>query len=228
MENTKKHPDLSEREQQLIALAAKGYTDTAIANRLGISEPTVKSYWLRVRSKLGPYNRTELVAHALREETERTVSELNGEIQRLKDALNQSNEAPLGIHQVMLENAPDAVFAVDQEGCFVWLNLEAERMFGYRFDEIVCQPVSLLVPAQLHDRHRLHMSQFLSNPEKKKMGEHLGTKAVRKDGEEFLVAASLASIDTPNGPIVICFLRDISEEKALHSFVERLGVSPAI
>ena len=225
MADSRPHPDLSEREQQLITLAAQGLTDTAIANRLGISEPTVKSYWGRVRSKLGPCNRTELVAHAIREESERTVSELNREIQKLRQTLREGDSPGVDIHREILENAPDAVFAVDQEGCFLWLSMEAERMFGYRFDELVGKPVSVLVPERLHERHLAHVTQYLSNPEKKLMGEHLATMAVRKDGGEFPIAASLGSIDTPNGRIVTCFLRDISEAKALDAYVERHGAA---
>ncbi len=89
MDERRPHPNLSKREQQLIALASEGLTDTAIAHRLGISEPTVKSYWQRVRGKLGPYNRTQLVANALKEESALAVGELNGEIARLRNALNR-------------------------------------------------------------------------------------------------------------------------------------------
>ena len=222
MEQSRSHPELSEREQQLITLAAQGLTDTAIANRLGISEPTVKSYWIRVRSKLGPFNRTELVAHAVREESERTISELNVEVQRLREVIGNDEQPVLDFYREMLENAPDAVFAVDDQGFFVWINLEAERMFGYLFDELVGKPVSTLVPIALQDRHRLHMTHYYSEPERRTMGEHLATLAVRKDGTEFPIVASLAAIDTPNGQIVTCFVRDISEAKALESFVKRI------
>jgi PAS domain S-box-containing protein len=224
MEETRQHPGLSEREQQLITLASDGLTDTAIAHRLGISEPTVKSYWQRVRSKLGPYNRTELVAHALREEGAIVVADLNGEIERLRHALTESNKGALDLQREMLENAPDAVFAVDQDGQFVWMNLEAERMFGYRFDELVGKPVSTLVPSENQERHKTHMRQYYEKPERKQMGEHLATVAVRKDGLVFPIAASLATMETPNGRIVTCFVRQVLEDKALASYAERHGV----
>ncbi len=223
MEIKKRHPELSEREQQLITLATQGLTDVAIANRLGISEPTVKSYWGRIRSKMGPCNRTELVAHALKEESENVIQELNEEIERLRNALERTHKEPLDLQLEILENAPDAVFAIDQEGSFVWLNLEAERMFGYRFDEIVGMPVSILVPDDLHDRHQLHMQQYFGKPERKHMGEHLATTAVRKSGELFSIAATLASIETPNGRLVTSFVREITESQALASLAERYG-----
>ena len=227
MEIKKRQPELSEREQQLITLATQGLTDVAIANRLGISEPTVKSYWGRIRSKMGPCNRTELVAHALKEESENAIQELNEEIERLRSALERTHKEPLDLQLEILENAPDAVFAIDQQGSFVWLNLEAERMFGYRFDEIVGMPVSLLVPVDLHDRHQIHMQQYFGKPERKHMGEHLATIAVRKNGEVFSIAASLASIETPNGRLVTSFVREITESQALASLAVRYGAPTA-
>ena len=223
MNEARPHPDLSEREQQLITLASEGLTDTAIGHRLGICEPTVKSYWRRVRGKLGPYNRTELVAHALKEESALVVAELNGEISRLRNALERTDRELLDLQREMLENAPDAVLAVDQDGCFVWMNLEAERMFGYRLDELVGKPIVVLVPPDLHERHQVHLRQFYASPERKQMGEHLATTAVRKNGETFSIAATLASMETVNGQIVTCLVREVNENLALASFAERYG-----
>ncbi len=46
----RKHPALSEREEQVLRLAMRGFTDTAIAHQLEISEATVGTYWGRVRN----------------------------------------------------------------------------------------------------------------------------------------------------------------------------------
>jgi len=55
---------LSPRERQVIHLAAEGKTDKEIAKFLGIQPGTVGTLWARIRSKLGPCNRTELVMRA--------------------------------------------------------------------------------------------------------------------------------------------------------------------
>lgn len=54
-------PDLSDRELQLLQLASDGLTDEAIAQQLGISVPTIRGYWLRIRTKLGGTGRAQLV-----------------------------------------------------------------------------------------------------------------------------------------------------------------------
>ncbi len=223
MDDPKNHRELSRREQELITLAAQGLTDAAIAQRLGIGEPTVKSYWARVRGKLGPFNRTELVAHSLREESEQAITELNGEIGRLRSALERTEGETLDLQREMLASAPDAVLAVDPEGCIVWVNREAESMFGYRFDEIVGMPISTLVPAGHQPSHSAHVREYFANPERKQMGEHLATVAVAKDGREFSIAASLAFFETPKGMIATCFVRSFTERAVGRSTSGRHG-----
>lgn len=57
---------LSERERDVLFLAADGLTDKEIAQKLGIGAKTVRTYWDRVRSKLGASSRTQALAMALR------------------------------------------------------------------------------------------------------------------------------------------------------------------
>lgn len=54
--------DLSDREASVLSLAAKGLTDRAIAARLGISTNTLRTYWARIRGKLGEGSRVALAA----------------------------------------------------------------------------------------------------------------------------------------------------------------------
>ena len=105
---------LSPREQQLIKYAAEGLTDTAIAHKLGISEATVGTYWGRVRIKLGPYSRTELVAIMMRAEREAAVEELRRENQHLVQELQAvGNSGSALFYRELLENAPDAPALTD-------------------------------------------------------------------------------------------------------------------
>lgn len=58
---------LSEREQEVLLLAADGLTDKEIAKRLEIGAKTVRTYWDRMRAKLSASSRTQCLAMALRE-----------------------------------------------------------------------------------------------------------------------------------------------------------------
>ncbi|MEZ0326523.1 MAG: LuxR C-terminal-related transcriptional regulator [Fimbriimonas sp.] len=59
---------LSKREEEVVNLAAQGYLDKEIVVRLGITENTLKTYWRRIRTKLGEGPRPGLVAEFLRQQ----------------------------------------------------------------------------------------------------------------------------------------------------------------
>jgi two-component system nitrate/nitrite response regulator NarL len=57
---------LSERERELLELAAEGLTTGEIAQRLYLSPNTVKTYWQRLYEKLGTGDRASAIAEAIR------------------------------------------------------------------------------------------------------------------------------------------------------------------
>jgi DNA-binding CsgD family transcriptional regulator len=61
---------LSDRERTVLLLAAEGLTDKEIAKHLSLSQRTIGTYWERMRQKLGPFSRTQLVARFLRLESD--------------------------------------------------------------------------------------------------------------------------------------------------------------
>lgn len=209
-------PALSEREEQILKFAMRGFTDTAIANKLGISEATVGTYWGRVRIKMGPYSRTELVARALREQSETQIEQLRAENQRLlqqMQALDFANadEQSVNMARSVLESAPDAILIVNEQGTIEFLNRSTLELFGYERHELLGERLSKLIPERFREVHDTHRAEYLSHPEKRKMGEHLATPAVKKDGTEFPVAATLSAIENSNGVVVTCIVRDATQ-----------------
>jgi len=207
-------PALSEREQQILNLATNGYTDTAIANKLGISEATVGTYWGRVRIKMGPYSRTELVARALQHESAITLDSLRAENAKLvaqMQALNFANvdEQSINLAKQVIENAGDAILVVNKEGIIEFVNQMALELFGYERIDLLGERVTKLIPDRFRHDHDDHRASYMANAEKRQMGEHLSTPAVRADGTEFPIAASLSPVDSPSGMLVTCIVRAV-------------------
>lgn len=203
-------PDvLSVRESQLLKLAASGFTDVAIAHKLGISEATVKTYWRRIRMKIGPYSRTELVATVLKSEMGRTVSELRERSMQQLDGL----PAQFSFYQQLVENAPDAILIVTMEGVVQLANEAAAAMFGWKKEELKGRHISVLVPERHRDIHFQHLQEYISAPSRREMGDHMATSAVDKNGHEFPIAASLATIGEDKDMKVICIVRSLRWKK---------------
>lgn len=216
---------LSPREHQLLILAAQGYTDQGIAHKLGISLATVGTYWGRIRIKMGPLNRTELVAHFLKEEAAHEVDALRSENQRLLTELDEHArtesmlKASLEMFRGLVETAPDAILLVNREGKIELANEQAEEMFGYAKNELLGLSIEDLVPHRYRMLHVENRESYNENPSKRRMGEHLATFALRKDSTEFPMATALSATVTPNGLLVTCIVRDLTDR-----FDERIAV----
>lgn len=106
--------ELSSRERQILSYAASGLTDKEIARRLEISVSTVRSYWLRLRQKIGGDNRTETVARSLE-----TLVGLGRPGTHFAASMPSHPEACLDqtiLHALASEFAFDYLF-VDADGC---------------------------------------------------------------------------------------------------------------
>lgn len=208
----KAHPALSEREQQILNLAAQGLIDTAIAKQLGISEATVSTYWGRVRVKLGPFSRTELVAIIMKEEGERAIQALKKENEELSNRLRLESgtyKSDSSFYRDLLDIAADAMFIVNSIGVIERANESATNLFGYEKGELDGEKVALLMPERFRQIHNQHRDSYLNNPSKRNMGEHHMTWALHKDGREFLIAATLSALDVEQKTIVICVVRPV-------------------
>ncbi|UEM21953.1 diguanylate cyclase [Skermanella mucosa] len=114
----------------------------------------------------------------------------------------------------ILDLAHDAVVSVDAGQRIVLFNPAAERMFGYRTDEILGEPLSRLVPEPLRARHSAHFGEFLRNAVTSQvMADRPEVGARRRDGTVFPVEISLSRSEGPEGPIFTAMIRDITGRK---------------
>ena len=56
----------------------------------------------------------------------------------------------------MFESAPDAIAAVDRHGRIVLVNAQTQNLFGYTRDELIGQPIEILVPERFRAAHPRH------------------------------------------------------------------------
>lgn len=180
----------------------------AIANRLGISEATVGTYWGRVRIKFGPFSRTELVAIMLRAEQEAAVVELRkANADLLSEMKAQGVSGNTFSFRDLLENAPDAIFLISQQGIIEYANRAAEEMFDYPSGSLSGVDHLELIPERYRGVHVELTRAFFHEPDRRPMGDHLDTYACRKDGSEFLIRASLSPLNSDAESLAICAVR---------------------
>jgi PAS domain S-box-containing protein len=122
----------------------------------------------------------------------------------------------------ILEIANDAIITVDASQRITLFNQGAEKIFGYTSDEILGQPLDLLLPTRVTEIHHQHVTGFTESVGKaRRMGDRSEIFGRRKDGTEFPAEASISKLEI-NGQIACtAILRDISDRKlAEQSLIE--------
>jgi PAS domain S-box-containing protein len=102
---------------------------------------------------------------------------------------------------------------VDREARIALVNREVERMFGYSRDELLGQPIELLVPERFRTGHPAFRSTFIANPTTRSMGAGRDLFGRRKDGAEIPVEIGLNPVETDDGFYVLASVVDISGRK---------------
>ena len=115
--------------------------------------------------------------------------------------------------RALLEAAPDAIIEVDREGRIVLLNKVTEQLFGWEREELLGQPVEVLIPEEIRAGHHATAKGtgrvrpvVLWVPES-------NSKVNGKDGSTFPVEISLSPVQFEEGFRVSAIIRDVSERR---------------
>jgi PAS domain S-box-containing protein len=117
----------------------------------------------------------------------------------------------------IIDAAPTALIAVDQEGSIVLVNAQAERLFAYSRDELLGETIDILLPFRFRAAHPGLRASFMNEPMARPMGEGRDLFGLRKDGLEFPIEIGLNPISTQAGTIVVSAIVDITERKRLEA-----------
>jgi len=128
----------------------------------------------------------------------------------------------VALFQALFDAAPDAIVAVDAGGRIALVNEQAEVLFGYDRDDLVGEPIELLVPDHAKDIHPERRAAYLEDPRPRPMGAGAELAGRRKDGTEFPAEISLSALDTEDGRIVSAAVRDATERIEARAERERL------
>jgi PAS domain S-box-containing protein len=119
-----------------------------------------------------------------------------------------------GRYRGLLEAAPDAMVVVNQGGEIVLLNVQAEKQFGYRRDELLGQKVTNIIPIGFAERLIADDLRSAEDASAQQIGTGIELIAERKDGSEFPIEIMLSPLQSPEGTLVTAAIRDISVRKA--------------
>jgi PAS domain S-box-containing protein len=113
----------------------------------------------------------------------------------------------------VVEAAPNPMVIADNDGRITLVNSQSLAKFGYEREELIGQPIEVLVPERFRAGHAGYRNGYLIAPVARPMGTGRDLFGRRKDGSEFPVDISLSPVDTADGMQVIAAVTDITEHK---------------
>lgn len=163
-----------------------------------------------------PYNPEELLAVLGRAVG---MQALAVKVERVERDLTASEKR----FQTVVQTANDAIILADGRGHIVFWNDAARRVFGYTYEEVVGQPLAMIMPLRFRASHQEGFERLQATGEARVVGRTIEVYGLRKDGKEFPAELSIGTGSTAEETFYSGIIRDISERKLAEHVLARLA-----
>lgn len=115
--------------------------------------------------------------------------------------------------KALFQYATVGILVISSQGMIELSNPCIEKLFGYEKNELIGQPVEILIPDAFRHNHVHHREGYFQKPKARPMGYGLNLFAKKKDGAEFPVEISLGHYQLDNERLAVAFITDITERQ---------------
>ena len=144
---------------------------------------------------------------------------------QVADSIARPTGAPTSLPEQLLDAAlhsgPIAMLIVDHAGRIVLANRQAEQLFGYAHDELLDQPIDVLVPEATRAAHPSLRAGYLQDAAERPMGAGRELHAQRRNGSTFPVEIALKPMRHEGELYVLGVVVDISARRRLERRFEQ-------
>jgi PAS domain S-box-containing protein len=194
------------------------YTRAVVAREAGLSGALA----FPVLGEHGPVGAVEFYTRELRQPHPELLALLRGfgsqlgQYFELREAEELARESEI-VKTSVFETALDAVISIDGDGDIVEFNPSAERLFGYKRQDVVGKEMAeLVIPESLRDAHRSALRRLAEGADPRLLGQRLELTALRADGTEFPIELSITATEsTHHRALFTGFVRDITARKEI-------------
>jgi PAS domain S-box-containing protein len=197
-----------------------------------------EDWWVRKDGSMLPVTYTAVpfkapggygIAVSFADLTARRAAEQAGREREVAEARAAELSAGEARHRTILEAALDGVISIDERGRVTYVNPAAERIFGYRANEVLGRELAeAVVPPSLRDAHRRGFARYLATGQTHILGRRIEITAKRADGSEFPAELTVTRADLAGAPAFVGYVRDITDrqraEEDLDAARQRLKV----
>ncbi len=124
----------------------------------------------------------------------------------------------------LIEEASEAVVAVDATQRVVIFNQVAQELFGYPAGEVIGEPLEMLLPDDVRPRHSALITGFIDDPgiRRRMAPERPDVAARRGDGTIFPAEITIGKADLGHESLYVATVRDVSEARRTSAALQRL------
>ncbi len=120
----------------------------------------------------------------------------------------------------LFENATEGIILTNGKGLIVLVNPAAKKMFAYSSDELIGNPIEVLIPDSVRPHHHELREGFYQHPSNRVMGIGRDLYGRRKDGTNLPVEVSLSFYKKDTELFVIAFIVDITHRKQIEQNIQ--------
>lgn len=147
----------------------------------------------------------------------RSYTDATLEAQRMANDLRNNESRMYGI----IQSAMEAVITVDEHQNIVIFNPMAEQIFRCPATEAIGTPLDRFIPTRFRETHRQHIEKFgKTGVSARQMGKDRLLRALRTDGEEFPIEASISQTHDGRGMLYTVLLRDVTERQQVEQALQ--------
>src|SRR6185369_6498859 len=136
-----------------------------------------------------------------------------------KAAFRESEEH----YRAVTAAATDAIITIDSDSTILVVNPAAERIFGYSSEEMIHQPLTMLMPEYMRHLHKAGITRYMETGRKHMQWSAVQLPGLHKTGNEIPLEISFAEFNNDGRRFFTGIARDISERKRLQDRQARLA-----
>jgi two-component system sensor kinase FixL len=153
------------------------------------------------------------------------IAWLAGRLRSMRMLADVSEKAALAREahvKSILDTIPDAMIVTDERGIVQSFSSAAERLFGYRPDEIIGQNVERLMPSPYRENHDSYIQRYLRTSEPRIIGIGRVVVGERKGGSTFPMELAVGEMRSGEQRYFTGFVRDLTERQKTEARLQEL------